>query len=392
VAGSVAVLLMLFILAFAVTALAFERKRIVKPGEAHGVSALVSELEVQRYGKSCDQGGSADSGGGGGCNEGLGKEGRAGTKLLRECIASMPVSAFADLDRDLRTPSPSKSLSSQQLVRLQACVSGPASGGPLRAPLSGQDCVMFAALASRREPRGPSLLPSAAAVAIMPVVSACKHLDFYVTLQGSESDEQRTRVKVSGEDVMLFDMFWGKFSCVRNLSSAPQPLQMFIGAEYQVPLIGGGGDAAAGGGEGNDELFEFEERALLLGTKVTLVGELVRRAGGELTLQPLGQGAPVSALSRALSAAAATAAASAAKSSATADAPTAARAYGRLVGCDGSTSEAAYRLLPWRRGRVASSIQEEEQRRAESDMHAAAQEQARSILISDDPTLLTAAM
>lgn len=225
--------------------------------------------------------------GGGGWGRGGGSSAAGG--CLRGQVAALPLCSAADIARrlpasgsyDCCIPRPA---SSQRLLRFQARIEGPVSGAALVAPLTQQACVLFSASASRQLHDG-----------VHPVTVAFQaaHVDFAVTL----AEEPHTRVEVRGGEVSLFDVVSGRTEQVLPFPCAPDSWQDFVNA-HRTTVVGAESTSAALRGDG--AALEFQECALLVGSKVTLVGELLRGPTGNLSLQPLGQRRVSAELSREL--------------------------------------------------------------------------------------------
>lgn len=170
----------------------------------------------------------------------------------------------------------SKPMSSKKALRLEAEVLGPASGPALSAPLTQRPCVHF--VASAAAPASPAAPGESAAV----VARAAGGVDFVVALLGAPE----VQLHVRGEDVALLDMEAGAFSQKRPFTAAPEHWQDFVLFHRAAPMdvdrcMGSGGLFQADGLP-----LEFKESALLVGSCVTLVGEVLRDATGALSLQP----------------------------------------------------------------------------------------------------------
>lgn len=192
---------------------------------------------------------------------------------LNEWVSALPLTCASEVDRsaccgfyDHSTSKPMSGASSR-VVRLQGVVHGPVAGAVLHAPLSGQECVMYSSAVSRRaDSKDQAKVVAAAAGAT----------NFIVNLQAAEKE---TQLEVASDEALLFDMFWGKFSAVRMLADTPNEWKTFVSKH----------EANHGKGQGQlaEEHLVFQEHALLIGTKVTLVGELHRSPTGALSLQPI---------------------------------------------------------------------------------------------------------
>lgn len=165
-----------------------------------------------------------------------------------------------------------------QPMRLEARVEGPLSGGALRAPVSRKACVAYSAAARQVSDNGDSMGTAPVALG-----TACQ--DFSVYLAGAP----HVHIEIQGEDVSLFDMCGGSHSETWTFATAPEHLQVFVldGASDTLPPVCGSNKASS---LLHDEgaALEFQERALLIGADVTLVGELRRGPGDTLVMQPWG--------------------------------------------------------------------------------------------------------
>lgn len=200
---------------------------------------------------------------------------------LRSRIQALPVSAASQVEKMLPSAGGydvnfSKPMSSRWLLRLEAVIQEPQDGEALLSPLTQRSCVLYTAHASRKVHGGMPL----------PVAFASQHMDFMVTLCGTDS---RVDIRVAGSEVNLFSTSECEFAEVLPFPCAPDHWQDFV----SVHLSGGTGssDNHALENELRDKgtAVEFHECCLATGATVTLVGELLRSATGELTLQPLSQ-------------------------------------------------------------------------------------------------------
>lgn len=159
-----------------------------------------------------------------------------------------------------------KPVMSGKALRLEARIEGLSDGGTLVAPLTQRSCVLYSAVA--RCNKGPT-----------PVKSS-KAPNFVVSLIGSPL----MQIEVEGQDVSLFDMCGGKWTCSQPLLEAAPHLQDFVvthtGMDPENECETSSSLRALGPG------VEFEERALLVGSTVTIVGELYRAPSGSLSLRP----------------------------------------------------------------------------------------------------------
>jgi len=193
-------------------------------------------------------------------------------------------------------------------MRLEACVLGPVDDKALFAPLSQQACVHYRTSVSeqplekqqqqqqqqqseqsqhqRQRGRGKHSRPA--------VAFCSEGIDFVVV----PVDAPDLHIEVRGDDVQLFDMHRGRSTKLQRLATAPDHWQAFAllhrtrsaaaGAAARSSLGGGACGAAASSRllQGDGPLLEFEECTLLPGSKVTLVGEVMRDARGRLSLLP----------------------------------------------------------------------------------------------------------
>lgn len=194
---------------------------------------------------------------------------RGRVEALRRCPA-------AEVERQLPATGGydcalSKPLSSGRPLRLEARVEGPLLGGALAAPLSQRACVHHSATVSRQAREGAPLSA---------VASASESLGFAVSLL----DAPHTRIEVCGSDLCLFDMHEGRFSERRPFAAAPEHWQDFALFNGMVPP--GNEGQASWLLHQDGPALEFQEHALLVGSNITLVGELLRDASGKLSLQP----------------------------------------------------------------------------------------------------------
>mmetsp|Transcript_74810 Transcript_74810/g.136713 ORF Transcript_74810/g.136713 Transcript_74810/m.136713 type:complete len:607 (-) Transcript_74810:95-1915(-) len=159
-----------------------------------------------------------------------------------------------------------KPVMSGKALRLEARIEGLSDGGTLLAPLTQRSCVLYSAVA--RCNKGPT-----------PVKSS-KAPNFVVSLIGSPL----MQIEVEGQDVSLFDMCGGKWTCSQPLLEAAPHLQDFVvthtGMDPENECETSSSLRALGPG------VEFEECALLVGSTVTIVGELYRAPSGSLSFRP----------------------------------------------------------------------------------------------------------
>lgn len=159
-------------------------------------------------------------------------------------------------------------LSSKQLIRLEARVEEAASGFCLWTPLSQQACVRFNATVSCQTKR--SSLP-------VPMSYQCSSIDFVISLL----DAPHVRIEIEGRDLSTFDMSAGRMNAKRTFDSAARHWQEFA-MTHQI----GGKKQPVSRFRSEHSVLEFQETAIVLGTSITVVGELQRNAVGTLLLRP----------------------------------------------------------------------------------------------------------
>jgi hypothetical protein len=174
-------------------------------------------------------------------------------------------------------------------LRLEAKIEGPLDPGvdgppgnwlrrgPLVAPLTRRDCVLYTAAVSRPLHEGEGIPP-------VPVSFAAVSLeDFAIVLLGDDTTE-RVRVRLRGEDVCLFDIRGGRFSTRRAFAAAPDHWQDFM----MTHRASGAGKCTDNSTSALDAMgvLEFHEYALAVGATVTVTGELQRDVDGVLSLLP----------------------------------------------------------------------------------------------------------
>jgi hypothetical protein len=158
-------------------------------------------------------------------------------------------------------------LSSKQLLRLEARVEESVSGICLWTPLTQQPCVQFSTAVCH--PEDGSNLP-------VQIASHSSAVDFVVSLV----DAAHVRIEVEGRDVSTFDMATGRCSVRRAYGSVAQHWQEFTTGHLH------NGNTQLTKYCSEQSVLDFEESALVLGTTITVIGELQRNAVGTLVLQP----------------------------------------------------------------------------------------------------------
>jgi len=195
---------------------------------------------------------------------------KASPKAERTQMEALPRSSEGDVLERLPAESGydcalSRPLSSGQPVRLEAYVQGAADGSSLFSPLKQHLCVRYSAAVYTQERDG---------MRSHPVASHSASVHFVVSLV----DAPHMRIEIT-DDVALFDMHAGHCSCKQALSCAPEHWKEFASSwpvgEHSVRRL-----------QQSEEVLEFRESALLVGSRVSLLGELHRNAIGRLQLQP----------------------------------------------------------------------------------------------------------
>jgi hypothetical protein len=161
----------------------------------------------------------------------------------------------------------SRPLRSQQPVRLEARVERLLDQTTLVSPLMQRECVKFSSLVYCETQDG--IHPD-------PLAAYSEQVPFEVSLTG-RSD---LRVEVPSDEVVLFDMKAGHSSCRHVFTSAPRKFQEFLckshaGAIQPMPNFA----------LPQPHMLQFHETTLLVGSRVTLFGELSRDSAGKLRLE-----------------------------------------------------------------------------------------------------------
>lgn len=162
----------------------------------------------------------------------------------------------------------SRPLSFSQVVRLEATVLQ-SEASDILAPLSLQMCVLYQVTVSR---------PLHAGMPSVPVAFSSMNTAFQV----APCLQPDVRVAVEGADVMLFDTVVGAFSYKGPFVAAAGHLQDYILTHRST--VPNGRWQTSSALRTDSTPLEFKECALLVGSRVTIVGELARGAGGSLVL------------------------------------------------------------------------------------------------------------
>jgi len=174
----------------------------------------------------------------------------------------------------------SKPVSSGRPVLLRARIEGPLAGGPgplglAEAPLTKRSCVYYHSSASQSEE----------AVDLPQRQEAQEGVEFQVSLLGAP----QIRVDVRGLELKLVDMCEGHYTTTQPFQCVPEHWQAFLLDEKTKSY-------ATLPAEQQQRMklrqrmagkpVEFQESVLLVGSQISLVGELLRDASGRLSLQP----------------------------------------------------------------------------------------------------------
>jgi len=138
--------------------------------------------------------------------------------------------------------------------------------------LTKRPCVLFSAGVSQRTHDG--MHPVSVAFA-----------QNYVSFEVSLLDAPDMRIHVKGDDVLLFDLEDGRHIATSAFDVAPEHWQTFALTRRNLNEHGGNTVLQYSRNFEGCEL-DFQECALLVGARVTIVGELHRRADGRFMLQP----------------------------------------------------------------------------------------------------------
>jgi len=199
--------------------------------------------------------------------------------LRRQVMHIQPSSAEA-LQEFLSTPLGEESIAT--VVRLEGRVVPRASAVTatsnqcLIAPFSLRNAVFYSASVSQNQDDG---------VHSVPLAFHNASADFDIEI--ATPDSRTILVRVSKRGVALFDMGGGRFAQEHAFAEAPEAWKGFV-----ISHLTKGPDRPTAAEVGfMSRMFEFKESALVAGTMVTAVGELVRGIDGQLELWPVGASA-----------------------------------------------------------------------------------------------------
>jgi len=160
------------------------------------------------------------------------------------------------------------------LMRIQGRVVSK-SAGPLIAPLSGRSCVLYSASVSQHRHDG---------VHQPPVAFDSASQDFSVQLE----DCPEMLLEISSQDVLPFDMEAGRYASELAFGDAPDTWRSFMLANLTPGVEGAGakGQSMNRVDLGAKGPLNFRECGLVVGSRVTCIGEVVREHNGKLRLCP----------------------------------------------------------------------------------------------------------
>lgn len=164
-----------------------------------------------------------------------------------------------------------------KLVRLKVRIEGPLPGGPgplglVKAPFTQRNCVHYAAGAKQVRGRDDDMLNR----------QAKDGVDFQVSLVGAPD----VTIDVLSHEVKLTGQLCASHTTTacHSFDSAPGPWQDFLLQATAEHSLVQQPDLQKEDLRG--VILEFQERVLLVGSQVIMVGELVRDASGHLFIQP----------------------------------------------------------------------------------------------------------
>jgi len=190
------------------------------------------------------------------------------TNSVRDFVHKLSTSSALDVETYLPAAGGSdekflQPLATKGPIRLEVKIEGTFDRSAIQAPLTQRDCVLYSAIATRHGENKK-------------IASSAKHSHFIASMV----DAPWVKVLVASNDVVCFDMCSGLWSHSGSLAEAPQELKAFVAEHRNLDCLVGGPEKDSDAKE-----IDFEERSLLVGSIVTLVGKLCRGPGGELALQ-----------------------------------------------------------------------------------------------------------
>jgi len=205
---------------------------------------------------------------------------------MRKKLESMPVASGLEVRSICAADGGSADnvLTPGVLMRIQGRVVSKATS-PLTAPLSSRSCALYSASVSQHRHDG---------VHQPPVAFASAARDFTVQLE----DCPEMLLEINSQDVVTFDMEAGRYACELSFMDAPDSWRGFM-LDNLTPGVEGCGakgqlmnrvDLSAKGP------VNFRECALVIGARVTCIGEVVREHNGKLRLSPWSPPPPQDAL------------------------------------------------------------------------------------------------
>ncbi|CAK9085751.1 Uncharacterized protein SCF082_LOCUS40606 [Durusdinium trenchii] len=193
-----------------------------------------------------------------------------GNRELRTLVGRLALKSAEDILSQFDSP-PDPSLQKLGMTRIQGRVIAK-TAQMMVTPFSDQSCVMYSASASQKRQDGVHQPPLA-------YHAACS--DFAIELEGATP----LQISVHGHDVSLFQMSRGRFYKEAAFSEVPEPWRGFALA-HLIHGIDASCNAMSCVDLGTQGTLEFCESALLHGSRVTCVGEVVRDRNGDLSLCP----------------------------------------------------------------------------------------------------------
>mmetsp|Transcript_78488 Transcript_78488/g.123793 ORF Transcript_78488/g.123793 Transcript_78488/m.123793 type:complete len:381 (-) Transcript_78488:56-1198(-) len=196
-----------------------------------------------------------------------------GNRELQTLVSRLSVKSAEELLNQFAPKESPKDPSMQKLgiTRIQGRVVAK-NAQTMATPFSDQQCVMYSASASQKRQDGVHQPPLA-------YHAACS--DFAIELEGPTP----LQISVHGHDVSLFQMSQGRFCKEASFSEVPEPWRGFALA-HLIHGVDASCNAMSCVDLGAQGALEFCESALLHGSRVTCVGEVVRDRNGELSLCP----------------------------------------------------------------------------------------------------------
>jgi len=218
-----------------------------------------------------------------GVSRALRSGGGSGATAAYRCTQQLCVTSGNDVQNMFTSRSGSdgglapRELSPGLLTRLQGHIVARPEGA-LTAPFTGRPCVIYSASASPGNRQDGVHQP--------PLAYHSAGADFALDLELTAGSPPIS-VTVHSHDVKLFDMVSGRFACERTFADADDACKGFVLAHPSSDRDTSSQNMShADVGTLGQGAIEFRECALLVGSMVTCVGELVRDGHGGLGLVP----------------------------------------------------------------------------------------------------------